>query len=416
MSRNLLFFLLLVFFTETTVNSYSQSSNPINSYGSLSDRVNTITTAVPFLMIAPDSRGGGMGDAGVATSPDANSMHYNAAKYAFAENDMGFSVSYTPWLRALINDINLAYISGYRKFKRNQALSASLRYFALGNITFTDNTGNNIGQYNPNEFAVDVAYSRLLSRKLSGAVALRFIYSNLTGGQLVQNIESHPGIAASSDISIYYQDNFELERRNARFGFGVNISNIGTKISYTANADKDFIPVNLKVGGCLTLNIDDYNSIAFTTELNKLLVPTPPIYKTDSTGYVYDSQGNQVIEKGMDPNVSVVTGIFQSFYDAPGGFKEEFHEITYSLGAEYWYEKQFALRTGYFYENPTKGNRQFFTFGIGLRLNVFGLDFSYLVPTQQRNPLENTLRFTLNFNLESFSAQNEPKTKLPSKQ
>jgi len=408
--------LLIVIISVSILTTYSQSTGPVTSYGALADKVNTITTAVPFLMIAPDSRGGGMGDAGVATSPDANSMHYNPAKYAFIEKDMGVSISYTPWLRKLIDDINLAYLSYYRKFNRNQVLSASFRYFALGNITFTDKDGNNIGQYNPNEFAFDVAYSRLLSRKLSGAIALRFIYSNLTGGQLVENLESHPGTAASSDISIYYQDNFQISKRDFRLGLGANISNIGSKISYTANADKDFIPVNLKLGGCITYFVDDYNSIAVTADVNKLLVPTPPIYKQDSTGYVFDDQGNQVIEEGMDPNVSVVTGIFQSFYDAPGGFKEELHELTYSAGVEYWYAKQFALRTGYFYEHATKGNRKYFTFGIGLRLNVFGLDFSYLVPTQQRNPLENTLRFTLNFDIDAFTAQNEPKTKLPSKQ
>jgi hypothetical protein len=392
--------LLFILLVAGTFKVYSQTN--ITADGS---EVNTITTAVPFLMIAPDSRGGGMGDAGVATSPDACSMHYNPSKYAFTEKDMGISISYTPWLRKLIDDINLAYLAGYLKFRRNQVLSASFRYFSLGNITFTDKDGFTIGQYNPNEFAVDLAYSRLLSRKLSGGIALRFIYSNLTGGQLVENLESHPGTAASSDISVYYQDNFVISKRDARLGIGANISNIGSKISYTANADKDFIPCNLKVGACLTLHIDDYNSIAFTTDLNKLLVPTNPIYKNDS-----------VIEKGMDPKVSVITGVFQSFYDAPGGFKEEMHEITYSAGIEYWYSKQFALRTGYFHEHATKGNRKFFTFGIGLKLNVFGLDFSYLVPTHQRNPLENTLRFTLNFDMDSFSSQIEPKTKLPTKQ
>jgi hypothetical protein len=365
----------------------------------LDEKVNTITTAVPFLMIAPDSRGGGMGDAGVAASPDENSMHYNPAKYAFIEKDMGVAISYTPWLRNLIDDINLLYLTGYYRIRKNQVMAASLRYFSLGNITFTDLYGSITGNFNPNEFAFDLAYSRLLSRNLSGSIALRYIYSNLTGGQYIQGTtESHPGHAVGSDISIYYQNKLEVFKKDATFAFGANASNLGSKISYTENADKDFIPANLKMGVCLTTEIDEYNSFAVMFDVNKLLVPTPPHYKDTTPGL-------DIILAGKDPNVAVATGVFQSFYDAPGGFKEEVKEINLSFGAEYWYAKQFALRAGYFHEADTKGNRKFFTVGMGLKLNVFGLDFSYLVPVSQRNPLENTLRFTLNFDFEGFSEQ-----------
>lgn len=379
--------------------------NQQTSYGQYENQVNTITTAVPFLMIAPDSRGGGMGDAGVAASPDENSMHYNPAKYAFIDQDMGVAISYTPWLRNLIDDINLLYLTGYKRIRKNQVVSGSLRYFSLGSITFTDINGSTIGNFNPNEFAFDVAYSRLLSRNLSGSIALRYIYSNLTGGQYVMGVQSHPGHAVSSDISIYYQNKLDVFNKDATFAFGANASNLGSKISYTENAEKDFIPANLKMGVCLTTEIDEYNSLAVMFDVNKLLVPTQPQY----------IQGTDTIIAGKNPDVATATGVFQSFYDAPGGYKEELREINLSFGAEYWYAKQFALRAGYFHEANTKGNRKFFTVGMGLKLNVFGLDFSYLVPVSQRNPLENTLRFTLNFDFAGFSQQsNVSKSKVSS--
>lgn len=362
--------------------------------------INTVTTAVPFLMIAPDSRSGGMGDVGVATTPDANSQHWNPAKYSFAKNAMGFSVSYTPWLRALIPDINLAYLSGYKKIDDKQSVSASLLYFSIGDITFTNDQGQTMGQFSPNEFAIDAAYSRLFGDNISGSVALRYINSNLTGGIEVGGAVSHPGQSIAADVSSYYQKDVMFSGKESKVAFGINFSNIGAKISYTENADKDFIPMNLRLGGALTTQLDDYNSIMFTADLNKLLVPTPPIY-SDSVG----DDGKQLILYGKDPNVSVPTGLFQSFYDAPAGGKEELREITYSVGLEYWYAKQFAIRGGYFHEHATKGNRKFFTLGLGLKLNVFGLDFAYLIPTAQKHPLENTLRFTLTFDLEGFKKQ-----------
>jgi hypothetical protein len=370
----------------------------------LSGKINTVTTAVPFLTIAPDSRSGGMGDVGVALSPDANSMHWNPAKYAFAPNDMGLSISYTPWLRRLIPDINLAYLSGYKRIDKQQVIGISLLYFSLGDITFTDVVGNTTQQFNPNEFSIDAAYARSFSDYFSGSLAFRFIYSNLTGGYYVGGIESHPGTAYSSDVSVFYQNkDLRLRDYDATFAFGANISNIGSKISYTSNSDKDFIPINLRLGAAYTINFDDYNSLTTAFDVNKLLVPSPPDYYPAADSV--DVNGDPVIRSGYDPNVSVAVGMFQSFYDAPGGFGEELREITYSLGMEYWYAKQFAIRGGFFYEDGTKGNRKFFTVGIGLRLNVFGLDFAYLVPINQQNPLANTLRFSLLFDFEGLNGK-----------
>lgn len=366
----------------------------------LTGQINTISTAVPFLTITPDSRAGGMGDVGVATSPDPNSMHWNPAKYAFVDNNMGLSISYTPWLRKLIPDINLAYLSGYKRIDKHQVFALSLLYFSLGDITFTDIVGNTTQQFSPSEFSVDGAYARSFSDRFSGSIAFRFIYSNLTGGYYVNGVESHPGMAASSDISVYYRNkDLRLNDYDATWSFGANLSNIGSKISYTANSDKDFIPINLRLGTAYTVDFDDYNSLTAAIDVNKLLVPTPPVYYTDSV----DVNNDPVIQYGMDPNVSVPVGMLHSFYDAPGGFSEEIKELTYSLGVEYWYAKQFAIRGGYFNEASTKGNRKYFTVGVGLRLNVFGLDFAYLVPIYQNNPLANTLRFSLLFNFEGLN-------------
>jgi hypothetical protein len=368
--------------------------------GNLTGEVNTITSAVPFLTIAPDSRSGAMGDVGVAISPDANSMHWNPAKYAFVEKDMGFGISYTPWLRELIPDINLAYLSGYKRLDRDQVIGFSMRYFSLGNIVFTDVVGNTSGQFNPNEFSLDAAYARSFSDFFSGSLAFRFIYSNLTGGQFVGGMESQPGMAYAADVSLYYQnDELIAGDYDATFAWGLNLSNIGSKISYQKNSDKDFIPINLRLGAAYTLDFDDYNSMTIAADVNKMLVPTPPIYYSDSV----DLEGDPVIQYGYDPNVGVAAGIFRSFYDAPGGFGEEMNELTFSAGLEYWYAKQFAIRGGYFHEHATKGNRKYFTLGIGLRLNVFGLDFAYLVPLYQNNPLANTLRFSLLFDLEGLN-------------
>jgi len=396
----------------TILFNYGYSQNNLNYNDVLgqnpNNRINTITTAVPFLIIAPDARAGALGDAGVASKPDANSMHWNPAKYAFIENDMGFSMSYSPWLRALVNDINLAYLTGYKRIDKQQTVAASLLFFSLGDITFTNDIGQVIGDFKPNEFSIDVAYSRLFSEEISGAVAMRYIYSNLTGGIFVGGAESRAGQSIAADVSAFYRKPLEIKSTDAILSVGVNVSNIGQKISYTENIETDFIPINLRLGPSLSLELDKYNQLSFMFDINKLLVPTPPIWKLDTNGLpVYGPDGKREILLGRDPNVSVVSGMFGSFNDAPGGFKEEMREFTLSTGAEYWYDKQFAIRAGYFYEHATKGNRKYFTLGAGLKYNVFGLDFAYLIPTEQRNPLENTLRFTLTFDFSAFKEQSK---------
>jgi len=354
---------------------------------------NTITTGVPFLTIAPDSRAGAMGDAGVATSPDVNSQHWNPAKYAFAESEMGIALSYTPWLRNLVSDINLAYLVGYKRLDDRQTVSGSLRYFSLGDISFMSEYGDPTGQQSPNEFAVDMGYTRLLSDKFSGAVAIRYIRSDLTGGQMVGGVETHAGNDFAADVAFYYQNQIRMNRKNSTIAAGNDISNIGGKFSYTDSETKDIIPTNLKLGVSYKTEMDKYNTITFAFDANKLLVPTPDTTKTGD------------IITGLGATKSTVAGIFSSFSDAPGGMAEEFKEINFSVGAEYWYNKQFALRAGYYYEDATKGNRKFFTAGAGLKMNVFALDFSYLLPVAQNNPLANTLRFTLSFDFEAFNKQ-----------
>ena len=362
-----------------------------------------ITTAVPFLMIGPDARSGGMGEIGAASSPDVNSMHWNPAKYAFIDKDMGFGVSYSPWMRELVNDINLAYVSFHKRINDMSAVAATMRYFSLGEIQFTNDVGQDVGTYSPNEFAIDATYSRKFSEHLSGAVSARFIYSNLTAGQYVSGAETSAGTSIAADIAVYYQKEVDMGNMDGEIAWGIVISNIGAKISYSeTQIQRDFIPTNFRMGPRFTLNLDEYNALSFEIDFNKLQVPTPPVYMTnDSTGFpVYDDAGNPVIEKGKDPNVSVVQGMIQSWYDAPYGFNEEMREWSLVFGTEYWYDKQFAVRGGFFYEDATKGNRKFFTLGAGLRYNVFGLDLSYLIPIEQQNPLENTLRFTLLFNFD----------------
>lgn len=391
----ILFFLTILFFEINAL--YAQ--NPRQLRDTL--QINTITTAVPFLLITPDSRAGGLGEAGVATTADANSMHWNPAKYAFIDKKFGASLSYIPWLRQLVDDINLSYLSMYYKVDKDQTLATSLRYFSLGNITFTDINGAVIRDYRPNELSWDVAYSRKLSERFSGGLALRYIYSNLTGGLNVGGANTRPGQAVAADLSMLYQNtDLEINGNPARFATGLNISNIGSKMSYTQTLRRDFIPTNMRLGSSFTLNLDPYNSLTFIADLNKLLVPTPPVYATDNNGvFIIDASGNRVIEAGKDPNRGVASGILGSFNDAPGGVTEELREINYNVGIEYWYEKLFAFRMGYFHENVTKGNRQTFSVGFGIQYSSFVFDGSYLIPTNRQNsPLNNTFRFTLGFN------------------
>lgn len=354
---------------------------------------NPLEYSASFLTIAPDSRSGAMGDVGAATSPDYNSMRWNPSKYAFIESDMGFAVSYTPWLRNLVNDINLGYLAFYKRLDKKQTIAASLLFFNLGEIQFTNEEGLYNGQHSPYEMSIDAAYSRAFSENISGGVAFRYIRSDITGGATVEGTETTAGNAVAADVSMFYfNDKVSLYDNFHTFTFGINISNIGNKISYT-EVQKDFLPTNLKIGSAFKYNIDDYNSLTLALDLNKLLVPTPPQEINDSTFF------------GEPNDVSVAEGMIQSFYDAPAGWEEELHEIRYSIGAEYWYANQFAVRAGYFHEHQTKGNRKYFTVGAGLRLNVFTIDFSYLIPQKQNNPLANTVRFTLGFDFESFRMQ-----------
>jgi hypothetical protein len=375
--------LLLIIALAVSVKVFPQTS---------SGELNAIQTVVPFLTIAPDSRAGGMGDAGAATSPDAYSLHWNPAKFAFIDGKGGLGLSYAPWLRTLVPDINIAYLAGYGRIDSKQVISGSLLYSSLGDIPFTDDFGNIERNFNPNEFAIDAAYSRLFSKYLSGSIAFRFIYSNLTGGSYAGGTATKPGTSFAADISSYYQRDIEIMKKDAVLAFGINFSNIGSKMSYTDSKEPDFIPMNLRLGSSGTIKIDKYNTLTFTIDLNKLLVPTPP---------KYDPVTREIIA-GMDPNVSVPVAIFHSFYDAPGGLVEELHEITYSIGTEYWYNNQFAIRGGYFHENETKGNRKYFTVGAGFRMNIFAIDFSYLMPLAQNHPLARTLRFSLSFDFNSL--------------
>ena len=367
---------------------------------------NVISTAVPFMIIAPDARSAGMGDLGVSTSPDVYSMHWNPAKYAFIEDDFSVGLAYSPWLRKLVPDMNIAYLAVSKRVSNKSTIAGTLKYFSLGEINFRGDANEDLGTYSPNEFAVDLCYSRKLGDYLSAAVAGRFIYSHLTQG--VTNY-SRAAWSVAADIGVYYQRPVSFNTIDGDFSWGVAITNMGSKMSYTnANSKTDFIPTNLRLGPTLKLNIDEFNTLAFSLDINKLLVPTPPIYARDSIGApIPDGKGGFVIEKGMSNDVSMMQGMIQSFYDAPDGFSEEMKEFTLSLGVEYWYNKVFSVRAGYFNESKMKGNRKYLTFGAGLRYNVFALDVSYLVPTNGRsnsgtNPLEGTLRFNLAFNINKW--------------
>jgi len=388
--------------------NFSFAQTGINgSTASITGQTGVVTTTVPFLLISPDARAGGMADAGVAVSPDANSIYWNPAKIAFAPDEMGVSIGYTPWLSELVPDISLSSISMYKRIDKFSGFGGSLRYFSLGDITFTDNNNNYLKTFRPNEFALDAGYARKLSEHFSIGVAGRFIYSDLAGATTLSNGEAtRPAADGAGDFSAYYTTKLKFkDGTKADFALGGDVSNIGGKITYTDAAQRDFIPTNLKIGGYLNVHVNEYNDIGFTLDFNKLLVPTPPIYATDSGQLVLGKNGLPVVLYGRDPNTSVIQGMLQSFYDAPGGFKQELALIDPSFAIEYWYAHQVAGRIGFFYEDPAEGDRQYMTFGVGLRYSVFNIDFSYLVPTNgntttTRSPLENTLRFSLSFNFD----------------
>ncbi len=356
--------------------------------------INVVTTAVPFLRISPDARSGGMGDLSLATSADASASYFNLGKVPFNTSKVGVNLTYTPWLKKIVNDVYLASLSGFYKFDDNQAISASLRYFSLGQIQFTDNFGNIQGNGNPKEFGVDMGYSRKLSDKTGLGIGLKYIYSNLASGAVSSAGTYKAGSSVAGDIGIY---NNSTNQAGQGWAFGAALTNLGRKISYTDNADqKDYIPANFGIGTSYTRVFDESNKVSFGIDLNKLLVPTPP---TSTGNYPGDSAALVKYR-----NKSVITSWFSSFGDAPGGFSEEIKEFQASIGAEYWYNNQFALRAGYFYEDKTKGNRRFFTTGVGIKYNVFNLNFSYLIPSSgtgsNQNPLSNTLRFSLVFDID----------------
>ena len=358
-----------------------------------------IITAVPFLTITPDARAGGMGDAGGALSADANAQYWNPAKLAFIDKQIGGSISFNPWLAKLVDDMYLFYGSGYKKLSDNEAIGASLRYFDLGDITFTDQIGGTISEGKPREFSFDVSYSRILkrtsSKKFGMGVSGRFIHSNLTDGATAgTNVNARPGNTAAIDIGAFYEKtDLLIGGRASELRLGANISNVGIKISYSDENSQDFLPTNLRLSGALTSDLDGFNKLTLSVDLNKLMVPSPPI-----------RDENGIIVKGSDNDKNLIPGMFGSFTDAPDGFSEELKEINLALGLEYWYNDLVAIRTGYYTEHRLKGARQYFTAGVGFKYTKFAFDFAYLIARTQNHPLENTLRFTVMVNVDSLES------------
>ncbi len=376
LSRSILIVFLLAF-----ASSFLAAQNSVIVSGQDPDR-RVITTAVPFLTIAPDPISGAMGDAGAATAPNANSIHWNPAKLAFVNKDLGFAVSYTPWLRKFVNDMSLSYISGYKKIDDLQTFGLAMTFFNLGDIDLTDGAGNTLGSFNPREFAIAASYSRVLGDNFSIGVTGKYISSNLSGNITANPVsDPKPGTSIAADIGIYNKSTLSLFGKNAELGLAAVISNIGSKISYNSADEEDFIPTNLRLGSALTTYLDPHNKITFALDLNKLMVPTPQL-------------------NGATSNKSLLAGIFGSFGDAPGGFSEELKEIMISAGVEYNYKETFSIRAGHFYESPEKGNRRYFTMGVGFNHDKFGFDFAYLVPQGQDNPLAETLRFGLTYSID----------------
>ncbi len=380
------------------------------SRSQLAGQQNVITTAVPFLTISPDSRRAGMGDAGVASSGDANSVFWNAAALAFAKKDAGISVSYAPWLRKLVPGISYNYISAYSKVGKRSAVGGSFRFFSFGDINFTDDQGNPLGTFNPSEFAIDGCYATQLSKKWALGVSLRFIHSNLAGTRNINGIAPKAGNSGAGDLSAIYQGEKKIkvkgEKKVLHYTFGAMIQNLGAKITYSDKTSREFIPSNLKLGTAWTYELDKYNSITAMFDINKLLVPTPQIkYLKNYTGKgdsIDQSSGNPIPDGYVKNDDPVITAALKSFGDAPGGLREELKEYNLSFGLEYIYAQQFMLRAGFYHETASKGNRKYLTFGFGLRYKVFGLDGAYLVPLVQRHPLQDQLRFTLLFDIGAF--------------
>lgn len=359
------------------------------------NQFNPVEHAVISQTIAPDARSAGMGDVGAATDPDVNSQFWNPAKYPFCISRSGISLNYTPWLRQLVNDIDLAYVAGYYRIGDYSAVSGSLRYFSLGEVyTNSSMTGEDDMTINPYEMSLDVAYSLMLSEHFSISAGVRWIYSDLTYDYTE---DTSPGSAFAADISMYYQNYINLGPRECQLGLGLNVSNIGSKITFGGDDNSEFIPTNLRLGASLMIPIDEYNRFTIAADANKLLVPT---YPKQNEGESTEDYTERVQKDYYD--VSSISGIFKSFGDAPNGFKEELQEIQWSVGAEYIYNDKFALRAGYHHESENKGNRKYFTVGAGFRMNVFSLDAGYVIATAKSNPLDQTLRFTLSFDMDGI--------------
>ncbi|MBR4238132.1 MAG: type IX secretion system outer membrane channel protein PorV [Prevotella sp.] len=358
------------------------------------DMFNPINTSVTSQTIAPDARAAGMGDVGAATDPDVNSQYWNPAKYPFTISRAGLSVNYTPWLRQLVSDMDLAYLSGYYRIGDYSAISSSLRYFSLGEVMLSYDSTDPSMTINPYEMSFDVAYSMMLSENLSWSAGLRFIYSDLTYDY---TDDTTPGTAFAADVALYYQNYLNLGSRECQLGLGLNVSNIGSKITFGGDDNSEFIPTNLRLGTSLMIPVDEYNRFTIAADANKLLVPT---YPKQNEG---ESSEEYAVRKQKEYyDVSSISGIFKSFNDAPNGFKEEMQEIQWSVGAEYIYHDQFSLRAGYHHESENKGNRKYFTVGAGFRMNVFSLDAGYVIATAKSNPLDQTLRFTLTFDMDGL--------------
>jgi hypothetical protein len=348
----------------TALNIYSQD-NPKEHF---------VSTTTPFLGISPESRGGAMGDAGAATSPDINSQHWNSSKYAFLDQDMGASISYTPWLRNLVNDISLSYLTFFKRIDKMQTFSASLRYFSLGAMNFRDEAGNITSQGNPNEFALDGAYSRKLSDVFAGSIAFRYIRSDITNGS---SVDATAGNAFAADLNFHYQKNVKWGGRKGDVSAGINFSNIGSKVSYDGGQNTDFLPANMRLGGAYNTEIDQYNKVGFTLDINRLMVA-----------------------KGIEnKNISVPSSFFKSFGDLT------VEDLRISVGGEYWYADQFAVRAGYHHEHEDRGNRKYATAGAGFKLNMLTIDASYIISMASNNPLANTLRFSLAFNFDEMTGK-----------
>ncbi|MBO4306897.1 MAG: type IX secretion system outer membrane channel protein PorV [Bacteroidales bacterium] len=384
-------FLILIALLPLSNNLQSQTPGYNTSTG---QKNNYISTGVPILQIAPDAISGSLGDAGVASEADVYSSHWNNAKLAFAPKELSVSITYTPWLHKLDADMNFLYLGAYKRINKRSAVGASLTYFTLGRLEHTGEHGEDLGTFIPNEFALDATYSMKLSENLSLGATARFIHSDLTQGMEVEEMTTKAANGLAADVGLYYEQDID---KSQQFAFGLHISNLGSKLSYSDDeTSNSFLPANLRLGGRYTYNIDDYNRINVLLDLNKLLVPTPPIISGDTVISKY-------YRNLTDYNrTSSMLGAIQSFYDAPGGFKEELHEIMLSLGAEYWYSNTFAARIGYFYEHATKGARQYLTLGVGVRYSMMSFDFSYLVPTSSfsTNPLANTIRVSITWNME----------------